>query len=209
VSPETRDPAEGPKPALPLALKVAYTLLFLVWFPTWWVEHGLANFLWFSNIATIVLFFALWTEHRLALSTMAVAVIVPEVFWNVDFLLQLLTPFDGFGLADYMFADETPWHVFALSGAAHVTLPILLLYCVRRLGHDRRALRAQILLAWIVLPLVHFTTDPADNINWTRGLGEQPQDALSPLLYLALVMVIMPVFVYAPSHWALKKWGRA
>lgn len=192
---------------LPLWLKLAYTLLVLVWFPIWWVEHGLANFLWFSNIATLVLLFGLWAESRLAVSMMAVAVTAPEIFWNLDFLLQLLTPMDGFGLANYMFADATPWRVRILSGIVHVALPILLLYGVWRLGYDRRALRFQILLAFVVLPLVHFTTDPADNINWTHGPGDEPQETLHPLLYLALILAFMPAVVYAPTHWLLNRWA--
>jgi len=196
--------------ALPRALKVAYTLLVLVWFPTWWVEHGLANFLWFSNIATLVLLYGLWAEDRLAVSMMAVAVTAPELFWIFDFLTQLLTPHDGFGLADYMFAKETRWRVRILSGVVHVLLPLLLLYCVHRLGYDRRALRYQIVLAWVVLPLVHFTTDPEANINWTHGPGDEPQGALPALVYLALVMIVLPLLVYAPSHWVLSRWrGRS
>jgi hypothetical protein len=73
------------------------------------------------------------------------------------------------------------------------------------LGYDRRALPLQIVLAWIVLVVTWLFTDPDKNINWAFGPGARPQHALSPAAYLVVVMVVLPVFVYWPTHWMLSR----
>jgi hypothetical protein len=61
-----------------------------------------------------------------------------ELGWNLDFLVGgRLT-----GLAAYMFDRRMPLHLRSLS-LFHVALPPLLLWLLRRLGYDRRALLTQ------------------------------------------------------------------
>jgi len=40
----------------------------------------------------------------------------------------------------------------------------------------------------VVLPVTFWVTDPAENVNWVRGLGS-PQRSLPPWLYVALRVV--------------------
>ena len=75
---------------------------------------------------------------------------------------------------------------------------------VARLGYDRRALLAQTLLAWVILPVCYGWTQPSDNINWVFGPGQQPQTWMSPRLYFLLVMLVVPLCVYVPTHLALQ-----
>ena len=84
-----------------------------------------------------------------------------------------------------------------------LTLPVLLLWMVYRLGYDRRAWLAQTLLCLAVLPATYWLTKPADNINWVYGPGSNPQQRLPPLLYLGLLMTFFPLIVYLPTHWIL------
>ena len=69
----------------------------------------------------------------------------------------------------------------------------------------RRALLAQTLLVWIVLPVTFLVTDPADNINLVFGLGREPQTSLHPLLYLGLEMALLPIVVCLPAHLLLRR----
>ena len=79
-----------------------------------------------------------------------------------------------------------------------------MLWLIYRLGYDERALVAQTLLAWIVLPVTYAVVRPADeNINWVYGFGER-QKRLPPLVYLALLMIGFPLAVFLPTHFALK-----
>lgn len=97
---------------IPLWLKVAYTLMVAVIIPVYWHTLGPTNFLWFSDIALILMVPALWWENRLLASTMAVAVLLLELSWVADFIsgAQLTQ------VALYMFTDENHWSVRMLSG---------------------------------------------------------------------------------------------
>ena len=58
--------------------------------PVYWLEYGPANFLWASDIALLVTTVALWQENRFLISMMAVGVLLPELFWNIDFFARLI-----------------------------------------------------------------------------------------------------------------------
>lgn len=186
-----------------LWIKVAYTLLVLLVVPVYWVRYGPANFLWFSDIALLVTAPALWLESRFLASTMAVAVLLPELAWNLDYFGRLITGRKLVGLAGYMFDPEKSLFLRGLS-LFHVVVPLVLLYLLARLGYDPRALVAQTLLALVVLPVTFALTDPVKNINWVFGPGSKPQMRLSPPLYLALLMLFFPLCVYLPTHWLLR-----
>lgn len=190
---------------IPLWIKIAYTLFVAVLVPVYWIYHGPANFLWGSDIALLIMVIALWRESRLLTSMMAVAVLLPELLWNLDFFTRLLAGRDvaGLGATGYMFNPAQPLWLRALS-LFHVFLPLVLVFMLYRLGYDRRALPATTLLCWVVLPLTYLLTDPERNINWVFGPGE-PQTLVPPLLYLAGLMLLVPLLVYLPTHWALRK----
>ena len=184
---------------IPLWLKLAYTAMVVAIVPVYCAYYGLANFLWFSDIALVVTAFALWTESRLLASMMAVAVLLPELLWNVSFFSRLLLRARVSALADYMFAPEIPLWIRALS-LFHIPMPLALIWMLATLGYDRRALTAQTALAWVVFPLTYAVTDPKDNINWVFGPGGRPQRRLPPRVYLALLLIVFPLVVYVPTH---------
>jgi hypothetical protein len=169
------------------------------------VHYGWRNFLWFSDIALVAITVALWIESALLASMMAVGVLLPEVLWSVSFLGRLLFGTRASDLADYMFDPAKPRYLRALS-LFHVAIPVTLLWMLARLGYDARALAAQTVLLWIVLPVTYAVVRPHDeNINWVHGLGAR-QERLAPRMYLALLMLATPAIVYLPTHFALKAW---
>ena len=187
-----------------LWIKIVYTLYVCVLVPFYVRQYPLTNFLWFSDIALLTTVVALWLESSLLASMMALAILLPELVWNVNFFLRLIFGIDRIGLSSYMFDPHIPLHVRALS-LFHVVLPVLLIWMVYRLGYDRRALIAQTLLALVVLPITYAVSDPADNINWVFGPGNKPQHYLPQLLYLALLMIFFPLVIYLPAHWILSR----
>jgi hypothetical protein len=189
---------------VPLWLKLAYTLLVGVIVPIYWVRYGPANFLWFSDIAFILLVPALWFESRLIVSMMALSVLLLEIVWNLDFVLRLVTGKQSIGLAAYMFDATLPLWLRALS-LFHIVLPPLLIWLLYRWHYDPRALLGQTLLAWVVLPLSYIFNSPDNNLNWTRGFGSQPQTWMAPLLFLVLLMLAFPVVLYVPGHFVFKR----
>lgn len=136
---------------------------------------------------------------------MAVAVLLPELAWNADFLARLVAGRDVFGLdaTGYMFDPAIPWFVRALS-LFHLFLPVLLLWLVHRLGYQRRAFITATVLAWIVMPVCYAFTDPKRNLNWVFGLDPVPQQWMPGPLYLAVMMVLVPALFYLPAHLLLR-----
>ncbi|MGH8726630.1 MAG: hypothetical protein ACREV9_00400 [Burkholderiales bacterium] len=189
---------------IPLWIKLSYTVVAVVIVAVYAFKYPPSNFLWFSDIALLATVPALWFESSVVASTMTLAVLLPEVFWNVGFFGRLISGRRIGGLADYMFDPSKPRHLRALS-LFHVFLPVLLVWMVAKLGYDDDALIAATLLAWIVFPLTYWLADPkGENVNWVRGLGSEPQTRLPPLAYLGALMIAVPVLVYLPTHLVLR-----
>lgn len=188
---------------IPLWLKLVYTGFVAVLVPFYWRNYGVANFLWFSDIALLTTLVALWTENRLLTSMMAVAILLPEIVWNVAFFGRMLTGHEFGGMVGYMFEPKNPLFLRALS-MFHIFLPVLLVWMVWRLGYEERAWLAITVVAWVVLPISYLATEPGANINWVLGIGSV-QTHMPPLAYLGLLMVLIPAVVYYPSHLILRR----
>ena len=189
---------------IPLWLKLVYSLFVLVLAPIYFIEHGLGNFLWFSNVALLLTVATLWLESPLLASIVALAVLIPEIGWVVDFLSGALLGVQPIGLTAYMFDPDTPLFVRALS-LYHLPLPVLLVWLVHRLGYDRRALAAQTAFGWVILLLTFLLTDPGNNVNWVFGPGLEPQQFMPAWLWLVIVLVLYPLVFYLPTHLVLRR----
>lgn len=187
---------------IPLWIKLAYTLFVAVTVVLYAVKWGPGNFLWFSDIALIGTVPALWLESGLLASMMTIAILLPEILWNVSFFVQLASRRRISGLTDYMFDRSRPLYLRVVS-LFHVFLPVLLVWMISRLGYERRALIAQTILAWVVLPLSYWLTKPEENVNWVRGFNNGLQKLVRPRVYLGLLMVGFPVVIYLPTHFLL------
>src|SRR5215216_7676999 len=95
----------------PMWIRVPYTAFIAVLVPVYWRHYGPGNFLWLSDITLFAILISLWTGNRLLYSMMAVGVLPIETLWFVDFVAFGKTT----GIAAYMFKDELPLYVRALS----------------------------------------------------------------------------------------------
>ena len=75
---------------IPVWFKIAYTAFVLYVGVIWWKNYGWKNFLWFSDIAFIGAVPAMWLGSSALASVLAVAVLLPEILWNVDFAGRLV-----------------------------------------------------------------------------------------------------------------------
>jgi hypothetical protein len=135
---------------------------------------------------------------------MALAVLLPEIAWNLDFFVRLTSGARLIGLSAYMFDRSIPRYLRALS-LFHVALPPLLLWMMHRLGYDERALIAQTIVATIALPLSYRLSTPQQNINWVYGFGAKPQTKVPPVWFLILLMLLFPLALYLPTHFILDR----
>lgn len=190
---------EWSDPLVPLWLKIGYSVLVAIILPIYYRRYGPGNFLWFSDIALILLVPAVWLESSLLASMMAISVLLPELVWVASYISGLLTGRAATGLAGYMFDQRLPLYLRNLS-LFHLILPPLLIWLVYRLGYDSNALPAQACLAWLVLPLSYRFTSREENVNWVHGLAGRAQSKIPPFTYLLLLMVAFPLLIYLPTH---------
>jgi hypothetical protein len=188
---------------IPLWLKIAYTVFVLILVPVYYKKWGPANFLWFSDIALFVMLAAVWLESSLLTSMMAVAVLLPEIAWNIEYFIRLLTGKKLFGLTDYMFDSSRSVFLRSLS-LFHVILPGLIIWMLFRFGFDTDAIYYQLALGWSVLLITYLFTRPEENINWVFGPGDKPQKKLKPLTYFGLVLLAFPLGIYLPAYLLLR-----
>lgn len=200
---------------VPLWLKLLYTAFLAVLVPRYWRSFGPTNFLYFCDVALLLGLGALWWESSLLASMPAVGILLPQTLWTID-LLANLCGLHLVGMTDYMFRPSLSKYSKFLS-LFHLWLPILLVWLVWRLGYDERAFWAWTVLAWGLILFCYFATRappaPADkpdlpvNINFVFGPSDRRQQTwMHPLLYLALLMVGLPLLVFWPTHlllWAL------
>jgi hypothetical protein len=187
----------------PLWLKVAWTAWLLLWAPVYFKQYGAQNFLFFCDLGNLLIAAALWLESRLIFSWQAVALLVFQTLYALDYLGALLLGRHLIGGTEYMFDQSVPILIRAL-GLYHLVVPPLLLWAIRGLGYDPRALKWATLTCWIVVP-INFFWRASYNVNWARGLGHE-QHMVPALLYLVAYLIVVPVAVYWPTHLVLKWW---
>jgi len=197
---------------IPLWFKIAFSAFVAVVVPVYWVNWTPLNFLYFCDVALLLTVPALWLESSYLASMLAIAITLPQLLWQVDFIVY---PLSGFrihfplNLAGYMFDPSEPLFTRCLS-SFHFWLPFVLIWLVWRLGYDRRAIWGQIVLALAVLWLSYlfttYPTGPAGNVNKVLGPGgdkDPPQTDMHPLAWLGVVMGVWTVGVYPLTHLAL------
>ncbi|PYI90530.1 MAG: membrane-associated protein [Verrucomicrobia bacterium] len=189
---------------VPISVKIAYTLFVALLVPNYWRQYGPANFLWFSDIALLMMVPALWLESQLLVSMTALSILLLELVWNIDFFFRLIKGVSLIGLSAYMFDPKISWFIRSLS-FFHIVLPLLIVWMLHRLGYDQRALLWQTLMAIVVLPLSYLVSNPRENVNWVYGFGEEQQTALPAPLFVTCLMLAFPILVYLPMHLLLSR----
>ena len=184
---------------VPLWLKVAWTAMVAVIVLIYWRHRGPANFLWFSDIAFLGLVAGLWLESSFIVSLMACMVLVPEILWSVSFFGALLRVPRVTGLADYMFEQEVPLWLRAVS-LFHVPLLAVLVWGPWQLGYDPGVFPWAVMIAWLVLALTRWLTGPKKNINHVYRFPFAAGADLTPLKHMLILMTALPLALQLPGH---------
>ena len=197
-------PAQIPAhPRFPLWLKIAWTAFLLLWAPLYFRQYGAQNFLFYCDLGNLLIALGLWLESRIIFSWQAVGLLVFQTLYALDYLGELLLARHFIGGTEYMFDPTIPFPIRTL-GLYHVVVPPLLLWAIYRLGYDTRAWKWATLECWILVP-INFLWRPEFNVNWARGLNHE-QHTLPSWLYLTGYLLIVPLVIYWPTHWVLRRW---
>jgi len=193
--------------AIPRGWAIAYAITVAALETAYLWIFGPAQLLWFSHIALLGLVPVLLFGCRLLASMLALAALLPECVWVGDFLISLPVGDSVSGVTGYVFDPALPLRHRALT-LFHLALPPLLLLSVWRLGYDSRALPAQTLVAWVLLPISYWVSEPPRNINWSHGFGPDAWLPIPQPWYLIAVLLLLPLLVYLPSHLVLRRLSR-
>jgi hypothetical protein len=201
----TPDVAESVSSGLKTAGAVPFPVLrwaalawMVVWLPTYFRVWGWANLLHLCDVAMILAFVGLWFGNPVLLSSQAVSSLAAGVFWISDVGWKLATGRYLVGGTEYMWDARYPLWVRLLS-TFHIGLPLVLLWTLRRVGYDRRALAVQAAIAGGLLIVSRFL--PAGlNMNyayrdpvWHRAWGPAP-------VHLLATFVVLIAVIYWPTH---------
>ena len=208
------DLATRPAGRLPVWLKLAFSAFMVVLVPVYWYYYGPTNFLYFCDMSLFLTLVGIWIESPLLISMCAVGILAPQALWVADFLLNVVgVPLTG--MTDYMFKHENSLFLRSLS-LFHGWLPFLLAYLVWQVGYDRRGLAAWTVLAWVLLPVCFFLMPPPNpnpgltpvNINYVWGMSDHAaQTWVRPYVWLAGLMIGLPLALCAPVHFFLKRFA--
>jgi hypothetical protein len=202
-----------PRRRVPLAVKVLFTCFVAVLVPVYWRSYGPTNFLYFCDVALLLTLAGILVESALLVSMCCVGILLPQLFWLVDFLLRVFG-FSLTGLTGYMFRPTLPLFARGLS-LFHGWLPLLLIWLVCRLGYDRRAFKAWgflatglVLFSYLFLPRAGAVlADPniPVNVDYVYGFSDKaPQHWMNQTLYVAVYLAALWGVVFLPTHALLK-----
>ena len=170
----------------------------IVWLPAYFRVWGWANLLHLCDVCVILSFLGIWWANSLLLSSQAVAALAAGVLWALDVGWRLTTGRFLVGGTEYMWDARYPLWVRLLS-TFHIGLPLVLLWTLRRVGYDRRALALQAAIAVVLLIASRFLP-AALNLNyayrdplWHRSWGIAP-------VQLAVIFVPLVALIYLPTH---------
>lgn len=140
-------------------------LWLAVYLPSYALAYGFTNFLFLCNLGVTITALGLLLGNRLLLSSQAVAAPAIGLAWALDAAFKLVTGDFLYGGTAYMWDPQYPLFTRLLS-LYHLAWPLLLLFCLSRVGYDRRGLPFQIGVATLALAVARLATRPEDNVNF-------------------------------------------
>jgi len=183
---------------VPLAAKLAYSAWMAAWVPVYWIHNGPTNFLWICDLANFVTLVAIWRESALLVSSQLAGILFIQAIWAADFFGRLLFGAHPIGGTEYMFDAASPWWLRALS-LFHLWMVPLLAWLMTRVGHDRRGVALETLIALVLFPLGQQIGTREQNLNWTWAPFGIEQTLLPPLLFAFAAVPLAALLLFLPG----------
>ncbi len=193
--------------AMPLGITIFATvrwaalLWLLAWLPLYIWAWGWQNMLHICDVGVIVACLGLWFRQPLLISSQALLAPLVGVLWGLDVFWRMFTGHHLLGGTEYMWDTHYALWIRLLS-SFHLVLPFVLLWAMRKLGYDRRALALQTAIVAAVLILSRFLS-PQLNMNYAfqdpllhRAWGPAP-------VHLAVILAGCVAIFFWPTHLVL------
>ena len=164
------------------------------WLPLHLAAYPASSFLWWCAHGAVLTVIGLLLESRLVVSWQAVALLVPQTLFVAEALARLVTGARGGGTS-YLFDPGVPLAVRALS-SFHFAMPFVLVWAVRRLGYDRRALPLAI-VAGTIVSVASLAVGPINLWVWPWARDHR-----------VVALLLAPLLLWLPAHIALRRLGR-
>jgi hypothetical protein len=175
-----------------------------VYLPSYVIAYPLINFLFLCNLGVMLTAIGLLAGNQLLVSSQAVAAPVIGLVWTADVAWRLLTGDFLFGATAYMWEAKYPLFTRLLS-TYHVFWPLLVLYCVKRAGYDRRGWPLQTAIAAAGITIARLATPAEENVNFAFADPFLGRQIGPPPVHVVAVVAIMGIVVYGATHWLLSR----
>lgn len=185
-------------PAYPF-LRVAAIAWLCVYVPAYASTYGAWHFLYLCNLGVLATALGLILSNQLLLSSQALIAPAIALLWILDAGTRLSTGHFLHGGTAYMWDDSLPPLVRALS-LYHLAWPLLLAYCLRRNGYDRRAWLLQGALATGAIAIGLFVAPASENIDYVFRSPGAAAPAASPLLHALEILGVLAIAFFWPLH---------
>jgi hypothetical protein len=179
-------------------LRWASLIWLLFWLPIYTRVWGWQNMLHICDVGLVLACLGLWLRHPLLVSSQALNALLVGVLWGLDIFWRLSTGRHLVGGTEYMWDTRYALWIRLLSGF-HIILPLILLWAMRVLGYDRRALALQSAITAALLVVSRFLS-PQLNMNYAfqdpllhRTWGPAP-------MHLAVILAGCVVIFFWPTH---------
>ena len=124
---------------------------------------GLAGVLWFSYTALLLIGIGILTKNSYLIGSQINIILIPYIFWNIDFFYVLITSENLWGITNYFFTSRpilsqiiTLQHVFI------IPVSLISLYFIKLKRNDFWKLSLVVLAVFFFLIRI---INPAENIN--------------------------------------------
>ena len=152
---------------VPYKVKMSYYAFMAFMFPVYITHYPLINFV---NLCQVHLFLVLagfLTDKHIFISMSALGIIILQLFWCLDFICEIMG-IHFVGGTKYMYNSDIPLYVRILS-LYHGWFPFFLLYLIKKVGYDQRAVLYQYILSNSLCLLSYYNSELYnENINFVK-----------------------------------------
>lgn len=188
----------SPGPAAFPVLRWFSLAWMIVWLPAYFRVWGWANLLHLCDVAVILTFVGIWLANPLLLSSQAVNSLAAGMLWILDVGWRLTTGSFLLGGTEYMWDTHYPLWVRLLS-TFHIGLPLILLWTLRKVGYDRRALALQATIAAVLLVVSRLLAEEL-NMNYAFRDPIFHRTWGPSFAHLAMIFIPLVALIYWPTH---------